>query len=1737
MIAAVLVVIFFFASLHADLIDPNVQAATEGDPSSTICDSVSLLTGDFVVFSEDLVIEGAEPLRIHRHYVSGDGLGYNGGWEFFPHLELKLLLKKEKPKKKKITDKDFIRIQTAEPNGTSLIFKRTEKQDLKKAWVPYAIDFEKRGKGITNTSRGAISGRTNLRNHKLYQEKENLISLHCADGTKRRYRKSKEDTFLLQQEDLPNGNKIHYRYGEDNRLASIDTVNGVSGTRYAWCRFHYEGPAHKTHDFTIETSDGRHLSYKFSRKEKHGVKYFLKEVNGPELPPEKEEYSGRHDHIERRVTARCLPDGRKVGVEYYAPYTSYQIGDQEVDIGGLNHPAGDRVKTLYQPLGKEGEMIPTHHFIYDIERERIEAYRSYYEYKRKGATDVYDVYLNKTSIHYTPDFLPFKILYHEKNTPHHQLKMQWGEYGQLKQKVILDPNDTPLLKRAFVYDDRGNVLEEKLTGKICHPDSQDTYSIYHEYDEKNRLTKTITPAGLITSISYLPHLALVQKKIITDGHSIHRREFYEYNSHHILITKIIDDGTAEDAANLEGVTSRKITRITPKKENPASDLPEVIEEKAVDLSTGKETLLLKTHLEYTKQAKVSKKHIFAGDTTYQYTLSYLYDDRGRIIQEIDAQGRITSYEYDIHGNITLQTEPSQKQIKQTYDCGNRLIQEEEIAPTGEKRLTQHSYDYKNNKICTRNPFGNETWYEYDPFGHVTKVIHPDQTEETYTYDILGNTTSHTDPSGHTTHKNYNAIGKPFFILYPDGADEIFTYYPNGNLHTHTHPDGLTLVYFYDPLDRVVALYYLDSSGDKVAEELFTYDSFHLLAHQDKEGISTLYTYDEAGRKKTEQRGERYTEYVYDSLGRLSKEIQNNSLVTVYVRDLLDQILEERKEDTDATLLHKISYRYDLNGHKTAIIQAEATESFTYDCFHRLTAHETGEGEKTSFLYDETFLNPQGQKVLRKTTIDPNHHRTIETYDLLMRPTRKEIQSPHGFLLFAEDYSYDPCGNCTLQRNHVYRGYDYSITLEIKKEYDPLHRLLSLQEGEYTPEEKITRFSYTPGGKLASLIKPDQVILFYAYNALGHLSHLTSSNHTIHYTYAYNLNGELLRCNSTERTLDIHGNLLAETLSNGLKIHNEYDPLGRRTLLRLPKEPPIHYTYDPLHLIQLSAFGHTATYFYDFFGRLQTVKMFDPITYTYDNRHRRTELATAEYTQTIQYDPQGNIEEMVKDDHSYSFKYDGLNQLLKENNHSYTYDSCYNRRSKDAVAYTTNTIHALTDAGATHYTYDPNGNPLTKTTPTSQTHYRYDALDRLIEVTQGNTHLHFTYDGLHRRLTKTVTTPQGKKTLHFLYDDQTEIGAYDEQGRPLELRVLGHSERETLLIKLAATLYKPIQDLQGNIVRLTSLDNTQVFTYRYHAFGEDSLYPDINPWRYASKRLDTETGLIYFGRRYYDPDKGRWLTPDPSGFTDSVNLYTYTLNNPLLYLDAFGLASTDATAYPYCSFEESMPKFLKATQTFCGLFPNIAFPAYNRLEKPQIFNVGDNEIPGRKIMSINGMMNNFKMAEEHTLYLSKLSGGYNIQGIHSPSYGIALDLVSSKILKDYAITRSIKLVHEAWDEYFRTAPKDGTILVIAHSRGTIIGRNALMLYPEEKRQKISLLCIAPATYIDPSTCSQVKHYRSEREFLQFFDWSNERKFAHTSVTLPPHPQANKFHDHGIQSPTFKRPLETHLDNYIKNGTLE
>ncbi len=94
------------------------------------------------------------------------------------------------------------------------------------------------------------------------------------------------------------------------------------------------------------------------------------------------------------------------------------------------------------------------------------------------------------------------------------------------------------------------------------------------------------------------------------------------------------------------------------------------------------------------------------------------------------------------------------------------------------------------------------------------------------------------------------------------------------------------------------------------------------------------------------------------------------------------------------------------------------------------------------------------------------------------------------------------------------------------------------------------------------------------------------------------------------------------------------------------------------------------------------------------------------------------------------------------------------------------------------------------------------------------------------------------------------------------------------------------DGSGNIISLEEYypyGGTAVWTAR------SAVEADYKTVRYSGKERDA-TGLYYYGYRYYQPWACRWLSADPAGTVDGLNLYRMVRNNPVMYVDEYGMAS-------------------------------------------------------------------------------------------------------------------------------------------------------------------------------------------------------------------------------------------------------
>jgi RHS repeat-associated protein len=243
--------------------------------------------------------------------------------------------------------------------------------------------------------------------------------------------------------------------------------------------------------------------------------------------------------------------------------------------------------------------------------------------------------------------------------------------------------------------------------------------------------------------------------------------------------------------------------------------------------------------------------------------------------------------------------------------------------------------------------------------------------------------------------------------------------------------------------------------------------------------------------------------------------------------------------------------------------------------------------------------------------------------------------------------------------------------------------------------------------------------------------------------------------------------------------------------------------------------------------------------------------------------------------------------------SYSYDPVGNRLSSLGVSpYSVNSSNQLTSTPTATYTYDNNGNTLTKVTSAGTTTYGWDHENRLTSVTLPGTggSLAFKYDSLGHRVQKVFTQNSTSTTTNYLYDGNNAVADVDQNGNVLARYTTTLNTDEPLAELRSGTTSYYSQDGLGSVTSITTSAGAIGNTYRYDSFGNLSTSSGsiANRFQYTAREFDTETGLYYYRARYYDQNVGRFLSEDPLRFgPGDPNFYRYVRNNPIYFRDPTG----------------------------------------------------------------------------------------------------------------------------------------------------------------------------------------------------------------------------------------------------------
>ena len=191
-------------------------------------------------------------------------------------------------------------------------------------------------------------------------------------------------------------------------------------------------------------------------------------------------------------------------------------------------------------------------------------------------------------------------------------------------------------------------------------------------------------------------------------------------------------------------------------------------------------------------------------------------------------------------------------------------------------------------------------------------------------------------------------------------------------------------------------------------------------------------------------------------------------------------------------------------------------------------------------------------------------------------------------------------------------------------------------------------------------------------------------------------------------------------------------------------------------------------------------------------------------------------------------------------------------------------------------------------------YQWDGENRLVAMWMTNgianlaptnqLRLDFAYDYMGRRVQKIVSTWGttnfvAQSTNRFVYDGWNLLAVVNPQSAILQSFVWGQDVSGTmtdaggvgglLMASISGTNCFAAYDGNGNITSLiNATDKSLAARYEYSPYGEllraTGQFARQNSFRFSTKFLDEESGLVYYGYRYYSPFSGRWLSKDPSG---------------------------------------------------------------------------------------------------------------------------------------------------------------------------------------------------------------------------------------------------------------------------------
>ena len=521
------------------------------------------------------------------------------------------------------------------------------------------------------------------------------------------------------------------------------------------------------------------------------------------------------------------------------------------------------------------------------------------------------------------------------------------------------------------------------------------------------------------------------------------------------------------------------------------------------------------------------------------SLSYHYDKGGRITSVSNHLGERINYTLDAVGNRVAETLYSSSgeilgQQQAVYDELGRLL-----LTVGADGATQHySYDKAGNRIGSADGLGQHSQFAYDALNRLVQTTDALGGIIAQTYNAQGQLSSVTDQRGLTTHYRYNGFGDKVAQISPDTGTTEYQYDPAGNLVARLDAEQRHTSYRYDALNRITAIEYANAANDNIYYQYDKATGSHyaigrLVQVNDASG-HTQYSYNAHGQltMASYQVGEQHyrQQYRYNTTGQLlavvypgGREVEyqtaNGQLQAINTRaasplassqKVISQLttkgfgqLASLRYGNGLQLHHQHDKNRRIQGIRVSNAANDAVfnRQYNYNAVGNITAIDDAIAPQYSEHYQYDALN-------RLHYAQGHYGRVSYSFDAVGNRTEREVFTPEAGSPVLEHYQYDHSSN----------------------------RLLAVNRNNKTPRT----LAYDASGNMVADNRNQQnrALIYGANNRLQ-----TVADKDFSTEYVYNAKGQrvIKRVNRNGAVVETHfhynhaNQLVAETAANGLPV--------------------------------------------------------------------------------------------------------------------------------------------------------------------------------------------------------------------------------------------------------------------------------------------------------------------------------------------------------------------------------------------------------------------------------------------------------------------------------------------------------------------------------------------------------------------------------------------------------------------------